>query len=685
MWAGAMVAVTAMVVGYATVEKTAPLGANAAEPDLGKVDNFRLADQNFESHELSQLKGASAIVLFTQANGCPVVRNSVSTLKALRDQYAAKGVEFMMLDSSLIDSRDDIAAEAKDYGYDFPILRDANQLVGEQLKVTRSGEAIIINPKTWRIIYRGPLDDRVTYERQKASADQTWAKDALEALLAGKPAPVAQVEPVGCLVDFPARDKRETFTKISYTSTVAPIIQEKCASCHQPGGIGPMPLTNYQQIRAFAPMIREVIRTQRMPPFHADPSVGHFLDDKSLSPDQIRTLVHWVEAGAPRGDGPDPLAAIKFQAPEWPLGKPDLVLNVPAFTIPANGVVDYQRPFVPNTMTDGHWLRASTIKVGQRQGVHHILTGYVDQAPAPGQTVSETQWGVSIGGYAVGSESTIQPKNVGVWLPPGGGIGFQNHYTPFGKEAVDASQVALYFYPKGETPAMVMHNVAIANPNIEIPAGDGHHEEVAYLTFPKEALLYSAFPHAHYRAASAKVSIRYPDGTEKLLLALPKYDFNWQREYVFATPLKVPAGSKIITHYIYDNSSRNPANPDPKSMIHWGEQSFQEMQYTALRYRWMDETSAHQKPENDKLLAQGRMMGFLDAKIDGKLTMAELHGPIGEKLKANFALIDTNHDGSIDATELAAVQNMMGGRKQAAPTQANAAMPAGGSGAKASQ
>ncbi len=267
--------------------------------------------------------------------------------------------------------------------------------------------------------------------------------------------------------------------------------------------------------------------------------------------------------------------------------------------------------------------------------------------------------GASVGGYAVASESVKEPRDIGVYMPPGGAIGFQNHYTPFGKPVEEKGQIALYFYKNGEVPKYVMHNVAIAKPTISIGPNEEAHPENAYIEFPKEAILFSAFPHAHYRGRSADVWIRYPDGREKLLLAVPKYDFNWQREYVFAEPLRVPAGSKIITHYTYDNSKRNPANPDPNRTVPWGDQSFDEMLYTALRYRWVDETSAHMKPEFEKQLAANRMMGFLDENMNGVLEQAELRGQIGAGLKQSWALLDKNHDGKLDNTELAVAAEFM--------------------------
>ena len=627
-------AMSAAAVASATTAMAAP----------ASVDNFMLVDQNLEAHELYRLADASAVVVVTQANGDAVVRAVAPALKALKATYGARGVEFVMLNSSQKDSREAVIAEAKAAGYDTPILLDGNQIVGESLGVTRSAEVLVINPKTWRVAWRGALDAKSTAA-------------ALDAVIAGKPVAAASAMSKGAMISFPERGE----SRISYAKDIAPILEAKCVACHQEGGIGPFAMSGYDMVKGFSPMIREVIRTDRMPPYHADPHVGKFSDDKRLTPTQVKTLVHWIEAGAQRGEGADPLAAVHHVAQEWPLGKPDLVLNVPAYTIPATGVVDYQRPAMMNPLTEGKWIRASTVKPGSRQGVHHLLTGWMAEMPANGQS-SETKWQGGVGGYAVGSESTIAPKNIGTYLPPGGAIGFQVHYTPFGKEEVDKSQIALYFYDK--PPEMIMHNVVIMDPTIVIPANTGRHMETAYVKFPKDALLYSAFPHAHYRAYSSDLWIEYPDGKQKLLLSLPRYDFNWQRDYTFAEPVKVPAGAKLIAHYVYDNSRRNPSNPDASIQVSWGEQSFQEMLFTSLRYRWIDETASHRVTwETD--LRKGALMGMMDDNLDGKLQKAELKGQIGGMLIQYFAILDKNKDGVLDASEMEAAQAMMGNRRRA--------------------
>jgi len=310
--------------------------------------------------------------------------------------------------------------------------------------------------------------------------------------------------------------------------------------------------------------------------------------------------------------------------------------------------------------------------------VHHILTGYMKEVPADGKG-NESRWGVSVGGYAVGAESEIMPTSVGAYIPPGGAIGMQAHYTPFGKEVTDHSKIGLYFYKDGEKPKMVMHNSVVVDNSIVIPAGEARHKEVAYLEFPHDALLYSAFPHAHYRGYASDLWIRYPDGKEKLLLSLPRYDFNWQRDYTFAQPVKVPAGSKLIAHFIYDNSKENPANPDPTKTVVWGDQSWEEMFYTAVRYRWTEETSDHMLASYDQDLNQSRMFGMLDDNIDGKIQKAELKGQMGVMLTKYFDVLDKNHDGGLDHAEMAEAQKMMGPmRKRQAQAQAPTQLAAAG-------
>lgn len=656
--------VTAGAVG-ALALAASPHGVSQAKAEASKVsgpdrvDNFLLADQDLLGRELYRMADDKAVVLVSYASADKQIHADAKALMALK----AKGVDVLAVDSRIGDKREAVIADAKAAGLDMPILFDYEQLVGEELGITRAAEVIVIDPRGWTIAYRGPVDG---------------AKAAVDALVAGQKVALTRGEAKGQMIAFPERQKAGTYAQISYAQTIAPIIQQKCATCHQPGGIGPMPLNTYEQIKGFSPMIREVIRTHRMPPYLADETVGAFQDDDRLSPTQMKTLVHWIDAGAPRGQGEDPLKKIAFHAPEWPLGKPDVVLNIPPVKVPASGVLDYTHPVVPMTLPEGRWMKATTFRVSDRQVVHHILSGTV-AIDHKGDTFSESQWGASLGGYGPGRGSNIQPADTGVWVPAAGGVGFQNHYTPYGKETTENTQMGLYFYPKGQEPKYVLRTFLIFNFAIEIPAGEEWHKENSYVEVPKDMILYGITPHAHVRGSSTQVSIIYPDGKQEMLLALPRYNFNWQYEYFLKTPLKVPAGSKIVAKWTYDNSARNPGNPDPTKTVYEGEQTSSEMMATYLHYRWVDETVAHQTPEYEKLFQANLLMGILDANMDGKIERAELKGgPTGPvpMLKKYFDLIDTDHDGSIDAKELAAATKLMSrGRGGQAAAPAPAAAP----------
>ena len=273
-----------------------------------RVDNFRLLDHKGASHELYYLSDAKAVVLMTYGNGCNIVRNTLPELKQLRERFAERGVEFLLIDPNLQDRRDAVAKEAAEFNVDFPILVDDTQLIGESLAVTRTAEVFVIDPKTWKLVYRGPVDDQLAYGAQKP-ATKHYLADALDAMLAGKAVAVKTADAVGCLVNLPERDQREAHARISYSEQIAPLLTTRCVTCHRNGGVAPWAMTGYDMVRGFAPMIREVVRTKRMPPWHADPHYGSFVGERSMSIEETRTLVHWIEAGAPRGTGPDPLAS----------------------------------------------------------------------------------------------------------------------------------------------------------------------------------------------------------------------------------------------------------------------------------------------------------------------------------------------------------------------------------------
>ncbi len=171
------------------------------------VENFRLMDHRGASHELYDFSDAKAVVFRVQGNGCPIVRNALPRFRELRDAYSAQGVEFMMINSNLQDNRTSIAREAEEFRFDIPVWVDESQNVGELLGLIRTGEVFVVDPKTWKIAYHGAVDDRLTYENQKAAAEHHYLKDALDDLVNGRPVRLSSTEALGCLIYFPQQGR----------------------------------------------------------------------------------------------------------------------------------------------------------------------------------------------------------------------------------------------------------------------------------------------------------------------------------------------------------------------------------------------------------------------------------------------------------------------------------------------
>ena len=641
--AGAILA----VLGLAPAAGAAPEGAKAQH-----VDDFQLADQHYIGRRLYKMDDARAVVLVAYAAGDAQFRADAPALKALKAAYGGQGVEFLAIDPRLGDTRARLAADPAAADLGLPILFDYEQLVGERLNLTRSAEVLVLIPRDWSVAFRGPVGSAST-------------RKALDALVAGHAVTLPAEPARGEAIAYPLKAEAK-WAGISYAHDVAPIVQSKCVVCHQPGGLGPMQLTSYQQIKGFAPMIREVLQTHRMPPFQPDVTVGHWAPNEGLSSDQLKTLVHWIEAGAPRGAGEDPLARQTFHAPPWKLGQPDLVLDLPKVDVPATGVLPYQNPVVASGLTEGRWMRASEFLVTDKRVLHHVTTSLT----SPGENgviVRQEAAAGGVGGQGPGREVNRVPAEMGVWVPANADIHMQTHYTPYGRPTTEATKLGLYFYPKGQEPKYPMRTYGVYGTGITLPAGEEYHPELAYADIPKDMLVYGLTAHAHVRGGSTQVSIVYPDGHEEIVLAVPRYDFNWQCEFYLEKPIMVPAGSRIINRWTYDNSTRNHGNPDPKKEVVFVEQTTEEMLTFFIHYRWVGETVAKPHSDYDQLLAKGQLMGDLDLNLDGKLEPSELRGTIGARLKASFAALDKNHDGFIDKDELAAAT--MRGPNAARPKQ----------------
>ena len=527
---------------------------NVAANGVGdRVDNFKLLDHRGTSHELHYLSDMKAVVLMSHASGCEAVAGDIERFEALAGEYAEQDVAFLMINADGLADR-----RAVDEGTNTPVLVDETRIIGESLGFQAAGEVLIIDPVTWQVVYRG---------NAKAGA-------ALADFLAGREVAGGAPDLGDCSLTFD-----RPHTDLTYTEDVGPILAANCVTCHREGGIGPWAMTGYPMVRGFAPMIREVIRTKRMPPWHADPIHGNFSNDRSLTTEEVRKIVHWAEAGAPRGEGEDPLQALDQEWPEWPLGEPDVVVDVPSFDVPASGVVEYKYQYVKNPLEQDVWVRATDILPGDRAALHHVITTWTK----PGRDENGRRQRGGLGGYVPGMISAEFPEDTGILLPADSFLVFQMHYTPYGKAVTDSSRFGIYLYD--EPPKHRLRTAVLANGKIMIPPHAKNHAETAERTFENDILLYNLLPHAHYRGKASEFRAFYPDGTEEVLLSVPNYDFNWQTTYLLTEPKVLPAGTRVVHRTWWDNSAQNPANPDPAREVPWGLQSWDEMLYGAMDFR----------------------------------------------------------------------------------------------------
>jgi mono/diheme cytochrome c family protein len=411
---------------------------------------------------------------------------------------------------------------------------------------------------------------------------------------------------------------------VTFTRDVAPILYKNCTVCHHPNDIAPMSLMTYKEARPWAAAIREAVVQRKMPPWHADPHVGDFINDARLSDQEIATIVAWVKSGAPEGDPKDlPLA------PEYRDGwhiKPDVVLTIPETTVAAANQDDYEYIYVPTNFTEDKWVQAAEVVPGDRRVVHHatvsVVSGEqarklmstevgaseVDQfhfrtgkvnhvkpdapvsddgcvTPTSGPLKDYTSGGINHvpAIYLPGHLAETRPPGYALRIPAGSYLQFQIHYSNrLNQEVTDRTSIGLVFAKEPVTHEVAQYE--IWNNWFLIPPGDGNHKVTSCFTLPKDVMAVAYTAHMHFRGKSMETEAIFPDGHREVLFSVPKYDFRWQETYFLKHQFVLPKGTKLVTTAYFDNSVNNPLNPDPSKAIRWGEPSNEEMMGFWLAY-----------------------------------------------------------------------------------------------------
>ena len=376
---------------------------------------------------------------------------------------------------------------------------------------------------------------------------------------------------------------------VTFNKEVLPILQKRCQDCHRPGEAAPMSLMTYQDARPWAKAIREAVVTRKMPPWFADPHVGKFANDRSLSQAEIDTLTAWADGGATEGNPKDAPAPRQF-VDGWNLGQPDLVLETPnAFNVPATGQVEYQYVIIPTKLTEDRWIQATEVRPGNRAVMHHVIVfirepgskWMSDATPGaafvPPRGNRGAQLTAGLGSYVPG-QVVVAPAETprrATLLKAGSDLVFQLHYTPNGTATTDKTKIGIIFAKDAPSTRLVGGNSATLK--LAIPPGDSNYKVEASSTLQYDCDLISMMPHAHLRGKAFEYRIVRPDGQTETVLSVPHYNFNWQLTYYLEKPIHLTKGTKVEVTGWYDNSVNNPFNPDPSKEVHWGEQTWEEM------------------------------------------------------------------------------------------------------------
>ena len=369
--------------------------------------------------------------------------------------------------------------------------------------------------------------------------------------------------------------------EITFNKDIAPIFYGKCVSCHRTGEVAPFSLLTYKEARPWGRSIREKVAEGVMPPWHADPAHGKFKNDRRLSTQEKEAILAWVDAGMKEGNAKDLPPAPRFDS-NWNIGKPDIVLTAREYEVPAEGTINYQYLLVPTNFTEDKWVQAAEIKPGNREVLHHVIAFVVE----PGQLLQRGRGAgganalardgiLGLVGYAPGEDGISFPDGYGKLVKAGSILVLQMHYTPNGKAQKDRTSVGLLFARKPVQ--KVMMGGSALNNRFLIPAGADYHEVTSSYTFRQDAHIWDLMPHMHVRGKDFIYRLVYPDGTAKILLSVPKWDFNWQTRYEFAEPVAAPKGSRLECVAHFDNSTKNKWNPDATKAVRWGQQTWEEM------------------------------------------------------------------------------------------------------------
>lgn len=557
--------------------KGSEAGVGALVPDLSLKD---LAGQ--EQKLSARITGSQGMILAFFGASCPISNKLGPELARLENDAQKRGVKMLLICPVSVESAADIQKFTSTHSLKSPVIHDVENHLSASLGATTTTEVFLLDASR-TLTYRGAINDQYGLGYAKEAPTRTYLRDAVTAMLRSELPEIRATTAPGCALDL-KQGAAVTQTAVTYHNQIARILRSNCIECHRSGGAGPFSLTSYDDVLEHAGMIRKQVERGAMPPWFASspPDSLHtpWINDASLSKREKTDLLTWLAGDRAKGDLGDEPLALKFSG-EWPIGEPDAIVQLPQpISIKAEGTMPYQFVTATTQFAEDRWVQGYEILPTDASVVHHVIV----QVHKKGSKARDRGEGAEgyWAAYVPGNTHHVWPEGFAKKLPAGATVSFQIHYTPNGKKTEDQLRMGLIF--AREAPRYIVHTAAVANPRLNIPPGAANHVEMKEQAVPFDMHVMSFMAHMHLRGKAFKFEVSTPGGSPEVLLDIPRYDFNWQLRYDYAEPRLLPRGSKVITTAIFDNSDKNPANPDPGRSVRWGQQTFDEMMIGYIEY-----------------------------------------------------------------------------------------------------
>ena len=584
-------------------------GRDDSGDKLGLKIEPTFVDGSGKSTDAAGLFGKRATVVIFTSFDCPNSNNYTPTLIDFAKRYADKGVKFIAVAENEM-TADELKTKVADFKIPYPVFVDPKQATADAFKAKITPEVFVLD-HNHVMRYRGRIDNMFS-ERLKRNPKVTDhdLENAIDDLLAGKPVRRPVTTAVGCPLGI--RDAVvKTPTRLTYYKDIAPILQTNCQVCHRPGEVGPFSLMTYKQAVTWAEDIKNYSASRKMPPWKPTSTSFAFHNDRRMAEEDIEKLAAWVDGGVPEGNPKDAPKRIAYSG-GWMLGKPDLVLTVKEdFHLGASGPDEFRCYVLPTNLSEDKYIVGFEVQPGNPRIVHHTLnfwdlSGKARQLEATARKKKSPEdrdrgpgyssaMGVgflpgkspradvpvigNFGGWVPGQVPRFLPEGTGYLLPKGADVLLQMHYHRNGKPESDRSQLGLYFAKKPvkhpyQTITIYPRNAFFLN----IPAGDANHKVSGTVYLQNDCTMYSVMPHMHLIGRAVKISMTPPGGQKTTLVEIADWDYNWQETYWLKEPLNLKAGTRLDIEAIFDNSAKNPNNPNnPPRLVVFGQQTTNEM------------------------------------------------------------------------------------------------------------